>query len=323
MSCGLDRVLFSSQSQRGLCLQAHRRGTLQWHEADPQRKHQQAPSTAVPEKLSATAARDWLRKSLEPYTCRIAGISFEGRQSLIPQLQEGRPVEFRHEPDNPYDSNAVKVLTLDGLDLGYVPRAETATFGFNTTFGHVISVGPAADSGLSGVLVRAWPTLPPLTVDAFPSELAPVVNLSTLLSGADWEQLAHKTYATADHRCEVTGGVGPAWPVECQEVWEFDDKQHVLRLMGMTALAPEVHLAKHIMQLDGQQQSRALETLEQVNMWNLGDVETYLKGVAEQAQHRSNHIWQLDLTWLHSQGVKVPALPPSYGSTGPAVSRQR
>lgn len=62
-------------------------------------------------------------------------------------------MEFRHEPDNPYDSNAVKVVTLDGLDLGYVPRTETAKFQFKTTFGHVISVGPAADSGLSGVLV--------------------------------------------------------------------------------------------------------------------------------------------------------------------------
>ena len=68
-------------------------------------------------------------------------------------LPAGRPLEFIQEPDNPYDSNAVKVLTLDGLDLGYVPRTETAKFQFRSTFGHVISVGPAADSGLSGVLV--------------------------------------------------------------------------------------------------------------------------------------------------------------------------
>ena len=67
------------------------------------------------------------------------------------------------------------------------------------------------------------------------------------------------------HRCEVTGGVGSAWPVECQEVWEFDDKQHVLRLTGMTALAPEVHLAKHILQLQGQQRASALQTLQDIN----------------------------------------------------------
>ena len=215
-------IIGPASSQRGLSSQAQRHGTLQWHEAEPPRTQQQSLSPR-PEKLSAAAARDWLTKSLEPYTCRVAGISFEGRQGLVSQLQEGtnppateqrsqitagllllssavtvkmlecfgidcpcavtlhacmhggrtlqcskcsslhqcftgRPVELRHEPDNPYDTNAVKVLTLDGLDLGYVPRTETAKFQFKTTFGHVISVGPAADSGLSGVLVRLLAT---------------------------------------------------------------------------------------------------------------------------------------------------------------------
>ena len=49
--------------------------------------------------------------------------------------------------------------------------------------------------------VRVHPTLPPLTVEAFPEQLAPVVNLSASLSGADWERLARSAYARADHRC--------------------------------------------------------------------------------------------------------------------------
>lgn len=48
--------------------------------------------------------------------------------------------------------------------------------------------------------VQARPTLPPLTVDAFPAELASTVNLSASLSGADWELIAQRTYAQADHR---------------------------------------------------------------------------------------------------------------------------
>ena len=77
-----------ASSQRGVSLQAQKRGTLHWHEADPPRRQQQSLSYP-PEKLPAAAAREWLKNSLEPYTCRVAGISFEGRQGLISQLQEG------------------------------------------------------------------------------------------------------------------------------------------------------------------------------------------------------------------------------------------
>ena len=41
-------------------------------------------------------------------------------------------------------------------------------------------------------------------MEAFPHELASTVNLSASLSGADWERIAQKTYAQADHRCAFT-----------------------------------------------------------------------------------------------------------------------
>ncbi|KAK9832021.1 hypothetical protein WJX84_009544 [Apatococcus fuscideae] len=72
-----------------------------------------------------------------------------GRQVWISKLEAEQPVEFRHEPDNPYDSNAVKILTLGGTHLGYVPRTETAHFKFPITFGWVSSLGPAAAQGFS------------------------------------------------------------------------------------------------------------------------------------------------------------------------------
>lgn len=82
-------VVGRTRNHRRFCLQAQRRGILQWHEADTQQTQQQGRSASVPEKLTATAARDWLRRSLEPYICRVAGVSFEGRQDLVSQLQEG------------------------------------------------------------------------------------------------------------------------------------------------------------------------------------------------------------------------------------------
>lgn len=55
-------------------------------------------------------------------------------------------------------------------------------------------------------------------------------------------------------------------PVVCQEVWAFDEDQGVARLMGLQALAPEVHLAKHVnVILDDKQRQTALWTLQAMN----------------------------------------------------------
>jgi hypothetical protein len=42
-----------------------------------------------------------------------------------PELRVGEPLALAREPDNPYDSNAVRV-EWQGRKLGYVPRRENA-----------------------------------------------------------------------------------------------------------------------------------------------------------------------------------------------------
>ena len=72
------------------------------------------------------------------------------------------------------------------------------------------------------------------------------------------------------HRCEISGGVsgeeGQA-PVECAEVWEFDDQEGVLRLAGLQALAAEVLLAKRVLRHKGAERQRqaAMWTLQAMN----------------------------------------------------------
>ena len=63
---------------------------------------------------------------------QIAGVTFEGRQDILEKLnQEYHEIGFRRivelvpDPENKYDSNAVKVqVNLDGnvKQLGYVPK---------------------------------------------------------------------------------------------------------------------------------------------------------------------------------------------------------
>lgn len=58
-------------------------------------------------------------------TCRVSGVSFEGRQALIATLQGNEPCRLEPEPTNPYDPNAIKVVVVTAIGprhVGYVPR---------------------------------------------------------------------------------------------------------------------------------------------------------------------------------------------------------
>lgn len=52
----------------------------------------------------------------------VAGGHYHGLYDAIDRLGRGMRLDLVREPENPYDSNAVAVV-LDGLRLGYVPRA--------------------------------------------------------------------------------------------------------------------------------------------------------------------------------------------------------
>jgi len=55
----------------------------------------------------------------------LAGYRYTAAAEVWPQLRVGDPLELSREPDNPHDSNAVRVH-WHGHKLGYVPRRENA-----------------------------------------------------------------------------------------------------------------------------------------------------------------------------------------------------
>lgn len=52
---------------------------------------------------------------------RVAGVSFY--QDQVARCCAGEPVRFVHEPDNPHDETALRVVSSAGETVGYVPRA--------------------------------------------------------------------------------------------------------------------------------------------------------------------------------------------------------
>ncbi len=57
---------------------------------------------------------------------KLAGVTYDNRQDSISRCHDCDTLELIREPDNPYDSNAIRVMDA-GRTLGYIPAAQAAT----------------------------------------------------------------------------------------------------------------------------------------------------------------------------------------------------
>lgn len=69
------------------------------------------------------------------YYTKVVGVTFNGIQSILPQLHEGMPVQFIREPNNPFDHNAIGIW-CNGKKIGHL-SADEAT-----------SIAPQMDRGI-------------------------------------------------------------------------------------------------------------------------------------------------------------------------------
>jgi hypothetical protein len=135
-------------------------------------------------------------------------------------------------------------------------------------------------------------------------------NLRSRLSRSEWDVVRRTTYRKANFICEICGGVGPRHPVEAHEVWSYDDVNHVQTLVGMIALCPNCHQAKHIGRTlsvaDEATQDRVLQHIMRVNRWPHGLLLLALEVAFTQHAERSQHQWTLDISWIeHLIGRKL------------------
>jgi hypothetical protein len=147
---------------------------------------------------------------------------------------------------------------------------------------------------------------PRLTVELVPSTCW-FANVRSAVSKDEWDLIRRRVYREASYRCGVCGGRGPEHPVECHEIWDYDDDRLVQRLAGMIALCPACHEVKHfgfarVRGIDG----RAFEHLAAVNGWTAPATQLYLDHVFELWAWRSKHEWDLDLTVLADYGIAPP-----------------
>ncbi|HEX8140997.1 MAG TPA: HNH endonuclease [Pyrinomonadaceae bacterium] len=131
-------------------------------------------------------------------------------------------------------------------------------------------------------------------------------NVRSNVTAAVWERLKRLTSVRAGNVCEICAGRGKKWPVECHEVFDYDDERHVQKLVRLVALCPSCHEVKHI-GLAGARGNHgwAVAHLARVNGWSIADAELYVEASFELWHRRSCHQWQLDLSYL--EGFDIAA----------------
>jgi hypothetical protein len=124
-------------------------------------------------------------------------------------------------------------------------------------------------------------------------------NVRDHVSPATWDRLRRHTYRQANYRCEICGGKGNKHPVECHEIWHYDDVAKHQKLVGLVALCPSCHQVKHmgLATLKGKRQE-ATQHLANVNHWSQEETEHYIDSAFQIWQERSLSEWTLDLSWL-------------------------
>jgi hypothetical protein len=140
-----------------------------------------------------------------------------------------------------------------------------------------------------------------LTVELVPSTCW-YTNVRSNVAKAVWDRLRRQVAADAGQRCEVCGGRGRRWPVECHEVWHYDDDTNVQRLERLVALCPACHEVKHAGLASKRGRLEAvIQRLATVNWWTVDDAALYLEAVFEQWASRSRHQWTLDVSVLRTR----------------------
>lgn len=213
-------------------------------------------------------------------------------QEVVKLLEKDQAVSFVREHNNPHDANAIKVETLDGVQIGYVPKGYTDAFASETNFGRVLSVGKTASGDQYGASVGVVPEAPSLTVDVLPSELEAYEDPSTYLKPGLWQSLQQEALQRCSQCCEVSGVVTER--LLTVPLWRFLYDKATVQLIGALAVCEPVWRAKQMHKLTDVQQ--AGQVMQAVNDWNERERQAYVQYALVFRPQVMNNIkgWKVD-----------------------------
>lgn len=135
-----------------------------------------------------------------------------------------------------------------------------------------------------------------LTIELVPRPLW-YLSLYNLLPRKEWDRLRNQVYAQYDYHCGICGVDGR---MNCHEIWEYDDVNHIQRLAGLIALCNMCNHCKHIL-LSGTLARQGKLDLKavvvhfcRVNRISMSEFIPIRRSALKQWNERSKHEWTQD-----------------------------
>jgi hypothetical protein len=124
-------------------------------------------------------------------------------------------------------------------------------------------------------------------------------NVRSLVSQTQWDIIRKKCYQQAGYRCEICNGKGPKWPVECHEVWHYNPKTLVQKLVRLIALCPACHEVKHfgLARVKGRDHIAKAHLME-INKIGSEEADRHIGKAFNIWKTRNMEEWELDVSFL-------------------------
>lgn len=124
-------------------------------------------------------------------------------------------------------------------------------------------------------------------------------NVRNHITKKQWEMVKESVAKKAGDKCEICGGRGRKWATECHEIWGYGDAVRMQTLLGLIALCPDCHIAKHfgMARIRGKDK-QAMWHMCRVNGWTIEQGVDHVNAQFDVWKERSTHEWSVDLSFM-------------------------
>jgi 5-methylcytosine-specific restriction endonuclease McrA len=133
-------------------------------------------------------------------------------------------------------------------------------------------------------------------------------NVRTMMKKEHWDILRKHVYRRAAYVCQVCGGVGDKWPVECHEIWDWSHAG-VQRLVGLIALCPDCHAVKHWGRTQNsvgrKERARLMKHQRRINKWSKAQQQAHIDAVWRRYTRRSKRKWKVNIEYAKRLLIKI------------------
>lgn len=126
-------------------------------------------------------------------------------------------------------------------------------------------------------------------------------NVRSEVTRTQWDIIRHQVASRAYNACEICGDDSR---IECHEIWNYDDKKLIQKLVGMIALCKSCHMVKHMgyANVSGNGE-KAIAHFIKINKLTRNVAYKYIEKVFDIWEQRSSKKWKLDISHLKEYGI--------------------